>query len=210
MVTDLRIPEGIVVRTAKGGPDSLKGILADLKQYSFTGYARVSLEKEIMSSMGYLVIEQGTPVMAVYEFEKSRPRELKRIYTGEKSLRFILEDSQDKIANIELHSRVPIEEFERRFPEARISEAPTPSKFEAESPEEQPVEEQEVDSSKEIIELWRRKGFKVDTLEEASEKGQEQLAKELSQFEQDAQKLKQFEMVLNNFPIMGHEKDIDE
>ena len=119
MVTDLRIPEGIVVRTAKGGPDSLKAVLADLKQYGFTGYIRVTLQKEIMGSIGYLVVEQGTPVMAVYEFEKSKPRELKRIYTGEKSLRFILEDSQDKLSNIELHSRVPTEEFERRFPDAR-------------------------------------------------------------------------------------------
>jgi chromosomal replication initiator protein DnaA len=209
MVTDLRIPEGIVVRTAKGGPDSLKNILADLKQYGFTGYVKVSLMKEIMSSIGYLVIEQGTPVMAVYEFEKSRPRELKRIYTGEKSLRFILEDSQDKISNIELHSRVPAEEFERRFPEARISETPAPAKVDGEA-QEQPVEEQEVDSGKEIIGLWRRKGFKVETLEEAKNRGPEQLAKELSLFEQDAQKLKQFEVVLNNFPIMGHEKEIEE
>ena len=72
MVTDLRIPEGIIVRTAKGGSDSLKAILADLKQYSFTGYVKVTLEKEIMNSIGYLVIEQGTPVMAIYEFEKKR------------------------------------------------------------------------------------------------------------------------------------------
>ena len=122
MVTDLRIPEGIVVRTAKGGSDSLKVILSDLKQYSFTGYVRVILQKEIMSSIGYLVVEQGIPVMAIYEFEKSKPRELKRIYTGEKSLRFILEDSQDKASSIELHSRVPSDEFEKRFPDARIAE----------------------------------------------------------------------------------------
>ncbi len=233
MVTDLRIPEGIVVRTAKGGTDSLKGILADLKQYSFTGYVRVRLEKEIMSSIGYLVVEQGTPVMAVYEFEKSKPRELKRIYTGEKSLRFILEDSQDKSSNIDLHSRVPSEEFERRFPDARIANVPAPMRTEEEEGEEEeeeeelvletpeiphdhfreePEEEEEpaVDSQREIIELWRRKGFRVDTLEAAMKKGPQALTKELSGFEQDAQKLKQFEMILNNFPVMGHEKEIDE
>jgi len=209
MVTDLRIPEGIIVRTAKGGQDSLKGILEDLKQYGFTGYIRVTLEKDIMSSIGYLVIEQGNPVMAVYEFEKSRPRELKRIYTGEKSLRFILEDSQDKIANIELHSRVPTEEFERRFPDARISDTPVQAKV-VPTREEPPEEASEVDSSKEIIELWRRKGFKVDTLEEAAKKGSDALARELSHFEQDAQKLRKFEMVLNNFPVIGHENEIDE
>lgn len=214
MVTDLRIPEGIVVRTAKGGPDSLKSILADLKQYSFTGYVKVTLEKEIMISIGYLVVEQGVPVMAIYEFEKSKPRELKRIYTGEKSLRFILEDSQDKVSNIELHSRVPGEEFRRRFPDARIAETPIPakpSKAEPESVIEEAVEEPEaIDAQREIIELWRRKGFKVDTLEEALQKGSQALTKELAGFEQDAQKLKQFEVVLNNFPVLGHEDEIQE
>lgn len=226
MVTDLRIPEGIVVRTAKGGSDSLKGILADLKQYSFTGYVRVRLEKEIMNSIGYLVVEQGVPVMAVYEFEKSKPRELKRIYTGEKSLRFILEDSQDKGSDIELHSRVPSEEFERRFPDARIANVPAPvrpEKWEAEqAPEEELVletpeiphehvpEEPAEDSQREIIQLWRRKGFRVDTLEQAMKRGPQGLTKELTAFEQDAQKLKQFEMILNNFPVMGHEKEIEE
>ena len=214
MVTDLRIPEGIIVRTAKGGQDSLKVILADLRQYSFTGYVRVTLQKEIMSSMGYLVVEQGVPVMAVYQFEKSKPRELRRIYTGEKSLRFILEDSQDKGSTIELHSRVPREEFERRFPDAGISEdqAPAPARPQRElakaTAEEEPQEG--VDAQREIIELWRRKGFKVDTLEAAMNNGEDALAKELAAFEQDAQKLKQFEVVLNNFPVMGHEDEIGE
>ncbi len=221
MVTDLRIPEGIVVRTAKGGHNSLKGILADLRQYSFTGYVRVTLQKEIMSSTGYLVVEQGVPIMAVYEFEKSKPRELKRIYTGEKSLRFILEDSQDKASEIELHSRVPSEEFDRRFPDARIAEGQAavkamkeveeraqeePTSLELEEEEEEPA----ADGQKEIIEAWRRKGFKVDTLEAAIRKGPQALTKELEAFEQDAQKLKQFEMVLNNFPVMGHEDEINE
>ena len=224
MVTDLRIPEGIVVRTAKGGTDSLKGILADLKQYGFTGYVRVTLDKEIMNSIGYLVIEQGVPIMAVYEFEKSKPRELRRIYTGEKSLRFILEDSQDKTSNIELHSRVTSEEFERRFPDARIAEAPPPQKGLRErveekleekadktEPEEEPEgKDEDLQSEREIIEVWRRKGFKVDTLEAAMKKSDAALTKELSAFEQDSQKLKQFEVILNNFPVLGHEKEIEE
>jgi len=220
MVTDLRIPEGIVVRTAKGGNDSLKSILADLNQYSFTGYVRVTLQKEIMSSTGYLVVEQGVPIMAVYEFEKSKPRELRRIYTGEKSLRFIMEDSQDKGSNIELHSRVPSEEFERRFPDARIAEGQAVVKVtrnvreqpdeEEPAPIQQEEEEPAVDGQKEIIELWRRKGFRIDTLEAALKKGPQALTKELASFEQDAQKLKQFEVILNNFPVMGHESDIEE
>lgn len=218
MVTDLRIPEGIIVRTARGGPDSLKALLADLKQYSFSGYLKVVLEKEIMSSTGYVVVEQGAPTMAIYEFEKSKPRELRRIYTGERSLRFILEDSQDKNSNIEIHSRVSKDEFERRFPDAVIGpgkilpKQPETEEEEEEAPAEEKVlvEEEEVDPSKVSIEQWRRRGFVIDSLTEAAEKGADELEKALESFEADVRKLTQFEVVLNNFPVSGHEKEIIE
>ncbi|MDH3365585.1 MAG: DnaA/Hda family protein [Thermoplasmata archaeon] len=217
MVTDLRIPEGIVVRTAKGGPESLKAILADLKQYGFSGYLKVRLEKEIMSSIGYVVVEHGTPTMAIYEFEKSKPRELKRIYTGERSLRFILEDSQDRASNIEIHSRVSKEEFERRFPDAVINPEKAPVRTAEEVRKKAPAapqpEEEEAETSDpnaERIEQWRRKGFVVDTLIEATERGPKALAEELEAFERDSQRLTQFEVVLNNFPVLGHEQEIEE
>ncbi len=219
MVTDLRIPEGIIVRTAKGGPESLKGILADLKQYGFTGYLRVHLEKEIMSSIGYVVVEHGTPIMAIYEFEKSKPRELKRIYTGEKSLRFILEDSQDKASTVEIHSRVGSEEFERRFPDAWIAKEKGSAKAEPKElakevplPVEEPEPEEEPPSDPigEGIEEWRRKGFNVDSLIKAREQGVPALEKEFERFKEDAQKLTQFEIIINNFPVLGHEQEIAE
>ena len=216
MVTDLRIPEGIVVRTAKGGPDSLKAILADLKQYGFSGYLKVRLEKDIMSSIGYVVVEHGTPMMAIYEFEKSKPRELRRIYTGERSLRFILEDSQDKSSSIEIHSRVSREEFERRFPDALIGPEKMPSKASADLDVEAPIPEtveeepEPVDPAQEKMEHWRRKGYVVDTLVEAATRGSEALADELEGFEKDAMRLTQFEVVLNNFPVSGHDKEIAE
>jgi chromosomal replication initiator protein DnaA len=219
MVTDLRIPEGIIVRTAKGGPDSLKSILADLKQYSFSGYLKVRLERDIMSSIGYVVVEHGTPSMAIYEFEKSKPRELKRIYTGERSLRFILEDSQDKASVIEIHSRVAREEFERRFPDALIGQGRTAVKETvtdtktraAPAPETRDEETEEtVDPSKDRIDQWRRKGFVVDSLVKSLDQGLEVFEKAAETFEKDLQRLTQFEVVLNNFPVLGHEEEITE
>ena len=219
MVTDLRIPEGIIVRTAKGGPDSLKSILADLKQYSFSGYLKVHLEKEIMSSIGYVVVEHGTPAMAIYEFEKSKPRELRRIYTGERSLRFILEDSQDKTSVIEIHSRVEKEEFERRFPDALIgpgkpaTKETVPSESLEETPSVPEVEDrpdEQVDPSRDKIDEWRRKGFAVDALTEALDKRPDEFGKAVADFERDVQRLKQFGVVLNNFPVLGHEQEIVE
>ncbi|HUV60972.1 MAG TPA: DnaA/Hda family protein [Thermoplasmata archaeon] len=205
-----------MVRTAKGGPESLKAILADLKQYGFSGYLKVRLEKDIMSSIGYVVVEHGTPMMAIYEFEKSKPRELKRIYTGERSLRFILEDSQDRASNIEIHSRVSKEEFERRFPDAVISPEKTPIQLAEQAPKKAPaptpIEEEQtaVDPIAARIAEWRQRGFIVDTLVEAAAKGPKALAEELEAFERDSQKLTQFEVVLNNFPVLGHEQEIVE
>ena len=219
MVTDLRIPEGIIVRTAKGGPDSLKSILADLKQYSFSGYLKVRLEKEIMSSIGYVVVEHGSPAMAIYEFEKSKPRELRRIYTGERSLRFILEDSQDKTSVIEIHSRVEKEEFERRFPDALIgpgtptAKGPVPSESPAKAssaPEVEGRPDEQVDPSREKIDELRRKGFVVDVLTEILDKRPDEFGKAVTDFERDVQRLTQFGVVLNNFPVLGHELEIVE
>jgi chromosomal replication initiator protein DnaA len=217
MVTDLRIPEGIIVRTAKGGPESLKGILADLKQYGFTGYLKVHLDKEIMRSIGYVVVEHGVPTMAIYEFEKSKPRELRRIYTGEKSLRFILEDSQDKTSTIEIHSRVGGEEFERRFPDAWIAKEKTSGKEEPGTPTTKDLasatgmeKEAPSDPISEGIEEWRRKGFNVDSLLGAREQGISALEKEFGRFKEDTLKLTQFEIIINNFPVLGHEREIAE
>ena len=195
----------------------MKSILADLKQYSFSGYLKVRLERDIMSSIGYVVVEHGTPAMAIYEFEKSKPRELKRIYTGERSLRFILEDSQDRASVIEIHSRVAKEEFERRFPDATIGPGKPATKGratdETESAEPAPEEEEDeppVDPSKYRIDEWRRRGFVVDSLVEALEEGTEAFEKVAEEFEKDLQRLNQFEVVLNNFPVVGHEQEIAE
>lgn len=223
MSAELRIPEGIVVRTARGGPNVLSGILADLKQYTFTGYVRVALKKESMSSTGYLVIDQGIPTMSIYQFEKKEPREIKRIYAGDKSMRFILEDSQDRHAIIEIHSRVPKEEFDRRFPDAKLLEADSielkehlrpakalateakeerrPAKIEAELVEEKdPLLE-------EILEL-RRQGYVVDDLERLFRQNRAAAKKELSVYRERITELKKLEKQLDSLPQVGFESEI--
>lgn len=224
MASELRIPEGIVVRTARGGTEILRNILNDLKQYSFSGYIKVILKKDTMNSTGYLVIEQGAPAMSIYQFEKYEPREIKRIYAGDKSLRFIWEDSQDKLSLIELHSRVPREEFDRRFPdakltvteefEAQISKPQKPKKLRVtvaakkDKEREESLEEEKEDPIWMEIQKIRQQGFQVDELEKIYGVNRSAAKRELAGYQEKIEDLKKLEKMLDNLPNVGLDEEI--
>lgn len=221
---ELRIPEGIIVRTARGGQDILRVILTDLKQYSFSGYIKVILKKDTISSTGYLVIDQGLPTMSIYQFEKTEPREIKRIYAGDKSMRFVWEDSQDRQSQIELHSRVPKEEFDRRFPDAKLvdmeefqtkmmkpqpSQKAPPKKPEAAAPAEEPAASDEEEPILLEIKKMRQQGYAVQRLEEMYAVNRTGAKKELAKYQERIEGLKKLERLLDSIPRAGFEEDID-
>jgi len=226
---ELRIPEGIIVRTARGGPDMLPAILADLRQYSFSGYVKVILKKDTMSSTGYLVIDQGIPAMSIYQFEKTQPRDIRRIYAGDKSMRFIWEDSQDRHAVIELHSRVAKEEFDRRFPDAKLTETekldfkslkqePKPVavpalKGRGKAAEHAPIAEEKTPEEKDPIlsEIlkFKQQGYKVDKLYEMFKINRTAAKKELAKYEEKIVELKKIEKQIDNFPKVGLDEEIE-
>lgn len=202
MAAELRIPEGIVIRTAKGGPGALEGLLKDLRQMGFGGYIKVILDKPGMVSVGYIVIETGAPTMAIYHFERSQPRELTRIYAGDKSLRFVQEDAADPTAAVELHSRVGPEEFARRFPDCRLSAAPAAL----------PVAEREPEAAAadpllEEIAQWRRQGYDVAGLERLYERDRRKLRPALDAFHRAVERLKTLERKLDGLEALGFEQE---
>jgi len=219
--TDLRIPEGIVVRTARGGPDVLRGILGNLKQYSFTGYVKVILRKENLSSAGYIVMDAGEPSLSIYQFEKKEPKDMRRIYAGDKSLRFIWEDAQDKLSLIELHSRVPREEFERRFPDAKLQDLEdikgkmarpqVTRKVAAKQVEEEGAadEAEEEDSVLAEIRKMRQDGYIVDDLEKLYKSDKGAAEKELPKYRENIEELTEIGRLLDSIPRAGLEEDID-
>ena len=220
MSTELRIPEGIIVRTARGGPEILRGILSSLKQYSFVGYVKVLLKKESLSSVGYVVMEAGDPAMAIYQFEKKEPREMRRIYAGDKAMRFVWEDSQDRLSQIELHSRVPKEEFERRFPDAKlleteelrskISKQVVFRKVEGKKAEE-PAEEEQEEQDPVLGEILRMRqdGYIVDDLLKLYKNDEAAAAKELPRYQENIEELVEIGRLLDSIPRAGLEQEID-
>jgi len=219
--TELRIPEGIIVRTARGGPDVLGGILDNLKQYSFSGYIKVALKKESLSSTGFIVMEAGDPTMSIYQFEKKEPREMKRIYAGDKALRFVWEDAQDKLSLIELHSRVPKEEFDRRFPDAKLQE---PAEFRSKAikqqivrkvaakQEETPSEEEETAEEDPVlkeIHKMRQEGYVVDDLEKLYKTDRGAAEKGVEKYRWNIEELVEISRLLDDIPRDGFEDEID-
>jgi chromosomal replication initiator protein DnaA len=220
--TELRIPEGIIVRTARGGPDVLGGILDNLKQFSFSGYVKVALKKESLSSTGYIVMEAGEPTMSIYQFEKKEPRDMKRIYAGDKAIRFVWEDAQDKLSLIELHSRVPKEEFDRRFPDAKLQEA---AEFRSKATKQQVVRKaapkqeepppreaeeagEEDDTLKEIRKM-RQEGYVVDDLEKLYKTDKEAATKGVEKYRWNIEELVEIGRLLDDIPRDGFEDEID-
>jgi len=224
-----------VVRTARGGAGVLKNIINDLKQYSFSGYIKVLLEKDTMNSTGYLVIDQGVPAMSIYQFERVQPREIKRIYAGDKSLRFVWEDAQDKTALIELHSRVPTEEFERRFPDAKLSGAEEFEPEKIEPPEPPPKRKalkkkiekvEKVEKIEKLVEkieppseeddpIWieiqniRQQGYNVERLEAAFKRNRVGAKKEIAIYQKKIQEMHKLEKLLDNLPQVGLDEEIE-
>lgn len=222
MSTELRIPEGIVVRTARGGPDILKGILGSLKQYAFTGYVKVILKKENLSSTGYIVMEQGEPTLSIYQFEKKEPKDMKRIYAGDKSLSFIWEDAQDKQSLIELHSRVQREEFERRFPDAKlqdlddfrakIARPQITRKVASKKQEEEEADEAEEEEEEPVLQeirKMRQDGYIVDNLERLYKSNKGAAEKELPKYREGVEELVEIGRLLDAIPRTGLEDEID-
>lgn len=214
MATELRIPEGIVIRTAKGGPGALDGLLRDLRSMGFAGYLKVVLDKPGMVSEGYLVIEAGSPTMAIYYFEKSQPRELKRIYAGDRSLRFVQEDAADPTASVELHSRVGPEEFSRRFPDCRltaavaaVAPAPVPEAAAPVQPLEAEPQPTAADPILEEIARWRQQGYDVAGLERLYERDRRKVRPALEAFQRAVERLKNLEHKLESLEAKGFEQE---
>ena len=215
--TELRIPEGIIVRTARGGPDVLKGILSSLKEYSFAGYIKVVLKKENLSSTGYIVIDQGEPTMAIYQFEKKEPREMRRIYAGDKAFRFVWEDSADRISLMELHSRVPKEEFDRRFPDARLKDLEevrsrvskaAAARGGAPKPSEEPAVEEGDPLLSEIAKM-RQDGYIVEELERLYRSDRSAVPDMIARYRDSIEELVSIGQALDSLPRKGFEEEID-
>jgi len=172
--SEIVLPEGKLVRTASGGTDALKKALVDLKRYSFSGYIKTILQGPGGGSIGYVVVSEGTPDLALHATEKGS-RE------GKAALKAVWEDSYAPKCTIEIHAKVDIEKIRASFPNAgleRVARAAPPApKVTKPTPRTVPPETQAK------VRAWRDAGYDVETLEAVLRAGGEAAAAALGEFE---------------------------
>jgi hypothetical protein len=200
----MKVPEGVIIRTIKGGTDTLKRILTDLRKYSFSGYVKTVLNGKSASATGYIVLQDGIVALSYYEFVKD---DNDRTYIGSRSLKFIWEDSYNPACKIELHTKIDISEIYNLFPD----EAMLHGRLKAKRPAAITwAETEEVDESdplwQEIME-WKDSGYNVQRLEELYRNNREEAEKQVADCRINIRKLKALGELLNNMDTTGFERE---
>ncbi len=203
----MKVPEGVIIRTIKGGTDTLKRILTDLRKYSFTGYVKTILEGESAGATGYIVLQDGIAALSYYEFSKEG-RE--RSYVGSRSLKFIWEDSYNPACRIELHTRIDPEEMYKLFPEeavlhGRMKPKKRPAAITWTAREE---EENETDPVWQEIQEWKDRGYNVQRMEELYRKDRDEAERQLPECRSKIRKLQVLEELLEEMNTTGFEREV--
>lgn len=173
------LPEGKLVRKAAGGTDSLKTVLADLKRYSFTGYVRTLLGKGEDRSVGYVVVVEGTPEVALHHVGGQTK-------AGKVGLRSVWQDSYTDACHIEVHAKVDLDSVLAAFPNAGLERkdgkaAKEPSKAAPSGPKR--ASKALAPGVVDKLRAWRDAGYAVDALTAILEGGNEEAAEVLADFE---------------------------
>jgi len=207
----MKVPEGVIIRTIKGGTDRLKRILSDLRKYSFTGYVKTVLEGENSRAVGYLVLNEGIAALSYYEFVKDSTE---KSYVGSRSLKFIWEDSYSPECQIELHTRIDIDRMYEIFPEG--AELHRRLKKTGEKKSEPAVitwtkgeeEEEETDPLWQEIQEWKEKGYNVKKIEGLYRKDRNEAEKLAMEWRKNIRKLQVLEELLNEMDTTGFEREV--
>ncbi len=202
----MKVPEGVIIRTTKGGTDTLKRILTDLRKYSFTGYVKTILGEEDATATGYIVLQDGIAAISYYEFRKDGSE---KSYGGSRSLKFIWEDSYNRDCIIELHTRVDFDDLKKLFPES----ATLHGRFKAKKPAAitWANSEEEVDETDPLwqeIQEWRDAGYGVRRLEDLYKKDRSRAEKEIVDCRKNIRKLQFLEDLLEEMDTTEFEREV--
>ncbi len=149
---DLLLPEGKLIRTARGGPNALKQLLLDLKKYSFSGYVRTVRTVGGKRSEGIVLLRGGNPEASLYHREESQDR-------GRTALKRVWQDSYDESCVLELHARVDMDGLVREYANAVLER---PSKVVKKTKVSHAINREDVDRQ---IRAWKDKGYDVSSVE---------------------------------------------
>ncbi|MCK4756820.1 MAG: chromosomal replication initiator protein DnaA, partial [Thermoplasmata archaeon] len=212
------LPEGKLIRTIRGGEDTLKKSLIKLKKYEFTGYVKSMVKRAGILSEGYLIIKNGVPVAAIYG--KRPGDDFQVMKQGEKALKLAWVDSYDEECQIEVRGRVEVDTFMSAYPESSITVLKSPAQKqqrskvglswgdEAQSKAAKEVSDREMKDLKKELDAWTSQGLVVHTLEDALNTSIEEAKKLFSEFRDNLRKVEFFKEDLEHMDTTGHDTEV--
>jgi chromosomal replication initiator protein DnaA len=153
-------------------------VLADLKRYSFSGYVRTVLEGEGGRAVGFVIVVEGTPELAIHHTRGQTK-------AGKVALKSVWEDSYGGSCEMEIHAKVDLDEIRGSFPNAGIERVRKEAKMlpREPAPAERRTERAHALALREQLRAWRDAGYMVDGLTATLESSEGDPTKALAEYE---------------------------
>ena len=153
-------------------------MLADLKRYSFSGYVRTVLEGEGGRAVGFVIVVEGTPELAIHHTRGQTK-------AGKVALKSVWEDSYGGSCEMEIHAKVDLDEIRGSFPNAGIERVRKEAKMlpREPAPAERRTERAHALALREQLRAWRDAGYMVDGLTATLESSEGDPTKALAEYE---------------------------
>ncbi len=155
----------------------MKVVFADLKRYAFTGYVRTLLDGDEGRSVGYVVVLEGAPDLALHHAAGVTK-------SGKGALRSVMQDSYTVTCHIEVHAKVDVASLRKTFPDAGLERKEGKSSpGEAGKGAAKRASKALAPGIVDNLRVWREAGYSVDALTPVLEGGNEKVAEVLADFE---------------------------
>jgi len=188
-------PEGKTIRTLQGGSEALKGLLLDLRKYSFSGYVETVIPEKEPLSKGYIIVKTGNPDVAVHFQGAAKSM-------GKAALRRIWDDTGNPLCVIKVHARVDVNALLEQFSDAEIERG----KKSPESVTSSLVSERRILEQK--LEVWRSAGYDVSSIESAMTSTPEDARKVFETYEGEVRKIEVLKDILGSMDLFGFENEV--
>lgn len=178
----------------RGGVDALKGLLLDLKKYSFSGYVRTILRDGDAESVGYVIVKTGNPEATLHLQGPARS-------LGKVALRRIWEDSGKPSCEIEVRAKVDVDALLKELRDAKLERGKkTPDAVTTGL-----VSDRHILAEK--LEVWRKDGYDISSLEHTLSTEGDRARQAFEDYDQAIRKMDVLRGILDSLDTRGFERE---
>lgn len=208
----MKLPAGKIDKTYNGSQTPFQDVINEVTTSQFDGYLEIISRDGTVESLGFLVFQKGSPVMAIYEAGSESIH-------GDKALEFIFRAANIGEVTYELHKGIDVSLMIMYFPRAKLSDDhlridSIMSMYNniaekiAEEKEKKAKIEARIREIKDQIDKWEEEGYVVLKLKNSLDKPIDELENMVTDFTERIEKLKKYERELDEMMEDPYEDEI--